>query len=71
MANILIIGLDFPDDLASGRHLRVHHLCRVLASTHSCYYADLSGHEPGQSALSRQRQAMRSSLMACRLFLAR
>jgi glycosyltransferase involved in cell wall biosynthesis len=43
MARILIIALGFPDDLSSGRHLRVHHLCRELAREHELFLVDVSG----------------------------
>lgn len=43
MARLLITAVGFPDDLTSGRHLRVHHLCRSLAREHELYLVDLSG----------------------------
>ena len=50
MANVLIICREFPNDMASGLHLRVHHLCRVLAQRHDCYLVDLSGREVDSAA---------------------
>jgi glycosyltransferase involved in cell wall biosynthesis len=43
MARVLAVSDRFPDDLASGRFLRVHHLCRQLAERHACFFIDLAG----------------------------
>jgi glycosyltransferase involved in cell wall biosynthesis len=43
MSRILIIALGFPDDLSSGRHLRVYHLCRELARENELFLVDVSG----------------------------
>ena len=42
MANILIISDGFPDDLTSGHHLRVNHLCRELTREFNCYFIALA-----------------------------
>ena len=42
MINVLVISDRFPDDLTSGRHLRVNHLCRELTREFNCYFIALS-----------------------------
>lgn len=44
MARVLLLCDRVPDDLSSGRYLRIHHLCRELTNHHQCFFMDLDGH---------------------------
>ena len=50
---LLVLCDRLPTDLASGRYLRMHYLCRQLARRFDCYLVDFGRGEGGQAGAAK------------------